>query len=982
MAPKAASSKPKSPKKKKNGAANVDVIRSTSTTTPSASTVVVDEVVVESVIVPPPSVAGASWSWSHLLLLLGFNLALMAMTLWSHYHLPTPRSIEVESLTSPAHFSEQAALEHISVLSDTIGYRIVGTKQHVEAEQWLESVVKQYEGWHRTVEGSDAGNFTGSALGDTQVEVWTQIGDGSHRFDFMSSVVWKKYYSMSNVIVRISDGTEAGKEHAVLLNSHLDSTLPSPGAADDGAGVAIQLEMLRILTTAPRPRLRHAVILLFNNGEESLQDASHLYTTQHTDTMPSVRGVVNLEACGTSGPELLFQATSVPFVEAYSKVPYPYGTVLANDIFSTGLILSDTDFRQFVQYGNLSGLDIAVVGNSYLYHTRSDVTSALQPGMLQHFGENILAIVNHLATSPASNLARNEPFPKRTPPIYFSIAGRYFFLISAAGFRPLVMAICALTNFLLTTTGKSDKHFGALRHIILSLLFTIGSLLGALVSTNVVALIMTQLIGKPLSWFTHENLPVALYGPPSVTAIFAVQYLFSKLTKPEHRAYLERASLDGLLLFFVIGLIGLSMVGIGSAYLCMLGGGALLFTIATNDIFLVGMGELDEKRVAAQHRVHPLTYFTLSLMPAIVGTEGVFSFLDLFVPLTGRTGEISPADHIVGTIVAALSFLSIPFLLPLSHRMGNARLSKAILAGLAISAISIAIFASPSLPAFDAAHPKRIFVHQVQNLTSDSYWMNIGGADPDVKGLEGVVNDMYKEMGIPGQGPTLMEMDSYNPDFDILYPVSNFITPFKFLLPNPSTTSPWSLPPSSLSPSSIFKAHSAEESFFPHATQDHIDWEARTRQVTITIERKNIIWSVIAFDAEILEWDLGMPPPVGFQRHHLKEVSRYGQDSWSVSMLLKLPVDATKSTYSPTSKKDSLIRESQGVPVRDPAKLWIDYSGLIADGMWPQAERLSVQEQSKYPSLSILSRMDNILKRTHPECDSMLLSVLAAVAQV
>jgi hypothetical protein len=136
---------------------------------------------VENVLGPPLSISGASWSWSHLLLVLAFNIFLMAMTLWSHYNLPTPRSIEVDSLTSPAHFSEQAALEHISVLSDQIGYRIVGTKQHVEAEKWVESIVKQYEGWHRTVEGSDAGNVTGDARGDTQVEVWTQIGDGSHR---------------------------------------------------------------------------------------------------------------------------------------------------------------------------------------------------------------------------------------------------------------------------------------------------------------------------------------------------------------------------------------------------------------------------------------------------------------------------------------------------------------------------------------------------------------------------------------------------------------------------------------------------------------------------------------------------------------------------------------------------------------------------------------------------------------------------------
>jgi hypothetical protein len=62
------------------------------------------------------------------------------------------------------------------------------------------------------------------------------------------------------------------------------------------------------------------------------------------------------------------------------------------------------------------------------------------------------------------------------------------------------MAICALTNFFLTTMGKADQHFRARKYMLLSFLYTVGSLLGALVSANVVALIMTQVIGKPLSW--------------------------------------------------------------------------------------------------------------------------------------------------------------------------------------------------------------------------------------------------------------------------------------------------------------------------------------------------------------------------------------------------------------------------------------------------------------------------------------------------
>ena len=184
------------------------------------------------------------------------------------------------------------------------------------------------------------------------------------------------------------------------------------------------------------------------------------------------------------------------------------------------------------------------------------------------------------------------------------------------------MALCALSNFLFTTLGKADKHFGALRHMLLALVFTIASLVSALLASNVVALIMTQALGRPLSWFTHENLPVLLFGPPAVTAVLSVQYLFSRITKPEHRAFLERASMDGLSLFFVLGLIGLSMAGIGSAYLCAVGLFAMIVATVFNDIFMIGLSNIEAKLVAGHNRVHPLTYLVISLTPGTFGVEG------------------------------------------------------------------------------------------------------------------------------------------------------------------------------------------------------------------------------------------------------------------------------------------------------------------------------------------------------------------------
>lgn len=59
-------------------------------------------------------------------------------------------------------------------LAVQIGYRIVGTKEHLEAEDWLEGILRKYEG---TIEKKD------EIEGDhgVQVEVWKQIEDGAHR---------------------------------------------------------------------------------------------------------------------------------------------------------------------------------------------------------------------------------------------------------------------------------------------------------------------------------------------------------------------------------------------------------------------------------------------------------------------------------------------------------------------------------------------------------------------------------------------------------------------------------------------------------------------------------------------------------------------------------------------------------------------------------------------------------------------------------
>ena len=161
-------------------------------------------------------------------------------------HIPSPdrvrRYVRVNPITLLPQISETQILAHAKYLSEDIGYRTVGTREHALGDAWME---KQAEELQRQCEEI----IKARPDRKLQCETWRQEGSGSHRcvsyypcsisstptcvvtrFDILGKRLYKTYRDLSNIIVRVSDGTEKGKEHAVLVNSHLDSTLPSPGA--------------------------------------------------------------------------------------------------------------------------------------------------------------------------------------------------------------------------------------------------------------------------------------------------------------------------------------------------------------------------------------------------------------------------------------------------------------------------------------------------------------------------------------------------------------------------------------------------------------------------------------------------------------------------------------------------------------------------------------------------------------------------------
>ncbi|HTI40035.1 MAG TPA: M28 family peptidase [Vicinamibacterales bacterium] len=248
-------------------------------------------------------------------------------------------------------FSVENARAHLGMLAGTIGSRAVGTPENARARAYIVDQLKLY-GYDVRVQETDARR--------------PEFGLTAH---------------VSNIIA-IKPGTESG---ALGLLSHYDSAPDSPGGADDGVGVAVSLETARVLAGRAQPR--HTIAVLVTDGEEAgLMGAAALTTDR--DVMDRLEAYVNVEATGSSGTAMLFEAgPENPWIVKpwAASAPHPRGMSFAVEIYRR--LPNDTDFSIFKRRG-IPGLNFAVVDDSYAYHTARDTADRVPDATLRTTGEN------------------------------------------------------------------------------------------------------------------------------------------------------------------------------------------------------------------------------------------------------------------------------------------------------------------------------------------------------------------------------------------------------------------------------------------------------------------------------------------------------------------------------------------------------------------------------------------------------------------
>lgn len=196
-------------------------------------------------------------------------------------------------------FSVSAARKHLQDLV-ALGPRVAGTYvNEVQTVELLKTKLKAIQQ---------------QAPSHVKVEIDEQYPSGELYLGFLNGIT-NIYKNVSNVIVRIS-WPEVEAEHgqssaimdqATLVNAHFDSAPGSPGASDDGIGIAVMIEATRSLVMG-KP-LKKPIIMLFNGAEESNHHAAHGFITKHK-WAKSVKYLFNLEAIGAGGREMVFQCNS------------------------------------------------------------------------------------------------------------------------------------------------------------------------------------------------------------------------------------------------------------------------------------------------------------------------------------------------------------------------------------------------------------------------------------------------------------------------------------------------------------------------------------------------------------------------------------------------------------------------------------------------------------------------------------------------
>lgn len=252
-------------------------------------------------------------------------------------------------------------------------------------------------------------------------------------------------YDINNIYAKI-DGKNGEDGSYIMLASHYDSSPKkrsgedgeSKGAADAGYGVSTILEIVRIIKESGQ-ELENGIKILITDGEEMGLMGAKEEMNNNFDLYENVNFVVNLEARGIKGPALMFETSNnnKKVIDLYKKANLPVSYSLAADVYNK--MPNGSDFTEFKDAG-LPGINFAVLNDLDYYHTKNDNYDNISDTSIQHYGEQVLPIVQEYVYN--AKYGQADYFQSNQNSVFFTLLPNVF--INYTSLIATILAVISL----------------------------------------------------------------------------------------------------------------------------------------------------------------------------------------------------------------------------------------------------------------------------------------------------------------------------------------------------------------------------------------------------------------------------------------------------------------------------------------------------------------------------------------------------------
>ncbi|CAH2078968.1 unnamed protein product [Thlaspi arvense] len=652
-------------------------------------------------------------------------LILITYSSWAVYNYQTgnlPRPLTAKQAGKRG-FSEIQAMKHVTALTQ-FGPHPVSSDALVHALEYvLEEVEKVKETAHWEV--------------DVNVDFFESKSGVNRLVGGLFKGKSLVYSDISHVVLRILPKYESDAgDNAILVSSHIDTVFSTGGAGDCSSCVAVMLELARSVSQSAHG-FKNSIIFLFNTGEEEGLNGAHSFITQHPWSS-TVRLAIDLEAMGIGGKSAIFQAGPSPWaIENFAlAAKHPYGQIIGQDLFTSGLIKSATDFQVYKEVAGLSGLDFAFADNTAVYHTKNDKIELLKPGSLQHLGENMLAFLLRVASSsdlPKDKTVHGEEKSNPDSAVYFDILGKYM-VVYRQSFAKMLYVSVIMQSILIWVLSLLMGGSPAVVSLLLSCLSIVLSWILSVAFSVAVAFILPLISSSPVPYASNPWMAIGLFVSPAVLGSITgqhVAFIFLKknssnrnsnrtglsprlrdnLAKLEAERWLFKA---GFIQWLVVLAFG-TYYKLGSAYL------ALLWLVPP--AFAYG---LLEATLTPIRLPKPLKLATLAISLAVPIMVSSGSFIGLTSTMIGmlvrfdRNPGGTPewlGSALIAVVIATFISLTVVYLLAYIHLSGAKR--SIVIALCMITALSLALVTSGVLPAFNEDTARTLNVVHVVDTSGE-----------------------------------------------------------------------------------------------------------------------------------------------------------------------------------------------------------------------------------------------------------------------